>query len=61
MASIQPDSLALEIAHKRLKISLSFSDAMRNPTYKKLIETRAKALMKHRGFDSKKIQSNDKE
>ena len=60
MASIQPDSLALEIAHKRLKISLSFSDAMRHPTYKKLIETRARLHMRQRArFDLKKMQAND--
>ena len=61
MQSIEPDRLTLEIAYSRLKMNKSFDDAMRNPTYKKLIETRAKALMKHRGFDPKKIQSNDKD
>ncbi|MFZ6686611.1 hypothetical protein ACO0K0_02550 [Undibacterium sp. SXout11W] len=61
MQSIDPDRLTLEIAHSRLKIVKSFGDAMRDPTYKKLIETRAKALMKKRGFDSKKFQANDKD
>ena len=59
MDSIQPDQLTLEIAHRRLKIAKTFSDAMRDPIFKKLIETRAKALIKKRGFDSKKFQAND--
>jgi len=55
-----PDRLALEIAYNRLKINLSFSEAMRNPTYKKLIETRARVHMRQREkFDLKKMQAND--
>ena len=57
MPRIQPDQLALEIAHRRLRIGLSFSDAMRNPTYKKLIESRARVHIKQREkFDLKKCK-----
>ncbi|MFZ6690258.1 hypothetical protein [Undibacterium sp. SXout20W] len=60
MACITPDKAALEIAYKRLGITLSYSDAMSNPTYKKLIEARARAHMRQRDrFDLKKLQAND--
>ena len=60
MSRIVPDQAALEIAYQRLQIGLTFKDAMRNPTYKKLIETRARVHMRQRSrFDPKKHQSND--
>ncbi|MFZ6726181.1 hypothetical protein ACO0K2_11870 [Undibacterium sp. MH2W] len=60
MARINPDKAALEIAYKRLGITLSYSDAMKNPTYKKLIEARARAHVRQRDrFDLKKLQAND--
>lgn len=42
MAQIYPDQLSLEIAHKQLGLLLSYLEALRHPTYRKLIETRAR-------------------
>jgi len=60
MKRITPDTAALEIAHKRLPIKLPFSEAMRVPALKRMIENRARIHIREREkFDLKKLQAND--
>lgn len=60
MPRIQPDRAALEIAYSLMSTRLSLDELLKNPTQKRLLESRARKHMRSRNkFDIKKMQAND--
>ncbi|NGZ86434.1 hypothetical protein [Duganella aceris] len=60
MARIEPDRAALEIAHRKCRISMSLDDMLKVPNLKATLYAAARKHMRSRArFDPKKLQAND--
>ena len=60
MARERPDRAALEIAHRRLGVSMPLDEMLKDPAQRLVLENRARRHMKKRDrFDVRRAQAND--
>lgn len=59
-ARIVPTRMALEIAHRFLKVSTPLDEMLRHPTYRPILENVARLHIKRlQKFDAQKARAND--
>ena len=62
MQHATPDRLALECAHRMLRVTTPLDEMLKNATFKIILEAVARRQMQRRSWvDVKKLQANDKE
>lgn len=60
MARIDPDRMALEIAHRALATTMTLDDMLKDRVYTLILKLLARRHMKNRArFDAKMAQAND--
>lgn len=60
MARAEPDRVALEIAHGKLRSDSPLDDMLKNPTFTVILKAVARRHMRRRAqVDVKKLQAND--
>jgi hypothetical protein len=59
-ARIQPDTVALQVAHRLLHTAMSLDQLLAHPAHRLILENAARAHMRRRArLDIKKLQAND--
>lgn len=60
MVRAEPDRAALEIAHRRLRVTVSLEAMLQHPTFQIILRAVARRHMERRAqVDVKKLQAND--